>query len=153
MNLFGYKQNVTALAEVIEDGRAKFNEETKRKTETANSGDGGLHYDNKALKIAVRVSPENEPPFEAQIETGFSYAFLLKPGVQVKVKYNPKSKENVTLADDHNTIVGRNPQLVKTTIQAVKPVTLCPHCGKYYEGTPIYCPNCEQPLSSGELPE
>ena len=20
--------------------------------------------------------------------------------------------------------------------------TLCPHCGKYYDGTPNYCPNC-----------
>jgi len=21
-------------------------------------------------------------------------------------------------------------------------VLLCPHCGKYYEGTPSYCPHC-----------
>jgi hypothetical protein len=153
MNLFGYKQSLTALAEVIEDGRAKVNEETKKKIESSNSGDGGLYFDNTTLQLAVRVLPENEEPFEAQMETGFTSAFLLKPGVQVLVKYNPKNKAEVSLVDDYNTIVGRNPQLIKTPAQANKPVRLCPHCGKYYEGTPSYCPHCEQPVASEESPQ
>lgn len=33
-------------------------------------------------------------------------------------------------------------KLTIETIVANKPVTLCPHCGKYYEGFPKFCPNC-----------
>ena len=36
------------------------------------------------------------------------------------------------------------PEEVKTTEQHQP--KLCPHCGKYYEGSPSFCPNCGQSL-------
>lgn len=36
------------------------------------------------------------------------------------------------------------PKLAKKT----KTVNLCPHCEKYYEGNPSFCPNCGTSLKS-----
>ena len=54
--LFGKKQNVQSLAEVLEDGREIMNEEMKKPK-----------YNNYAgrevfIDVAVRVQPENAPP-------------------------------------------------------------------------------------------
>ena len=81
MNLFSKKQIVHAVAEVLEDGREKMNAEMKKPK-----------YNNYAgrevfIDVAVRVQMENEPPFEAKMKVGLLKAFLLKPGVRVRVNY------------------------------------------------------------------
>lgn len=40
-------------------------------------------------------------------------AYLLKPGVRVKVQYDPAKKEQVTMEDEPAAILERNPQLKK----------------------------------------
>lgn len=37
------------------------------------------------------------------------------------------------------------PKKYPDTVPADKP-KLCPHCGKYYEGVPAFCPNCGNSL-------
>ncbi len=46
-------------------------------------------------------------------------------------------------------LIKRKPKVQRMVqVQAPPPIPspaqakLCPHCGKYYEGTPIFCPNC-----------
>lgn len=119
--LFGKKQIVQALAELLEDGREIMNEEMKKPK-----------YNNYAgrevfIEIAVRVQPENEPSFEAKMKASLLKAYLLKPGVRVQVKYDPTKKEQVTphvslnwketcgvaLEDEPAQILERNPLLKK----------------------------------------
>ncbi len=100
------KQSVQALAELLEDGRAKAEQEMHK-----------FKYKNyrgakPTLEITVRVQPEGEPPFESKMKAGLSHAYLLKTGVKVQVKYNP-GKQQVTLDDDIQAILQRNPQLIK----------------------------------------
>jgi hypothetical protein len=40
-------------------------------------------------------------------------AYLLKPGVRVRVKYDPAKKDQVTMDDQAAQILERNPQLKK----------------------------------------
>ena len=105
--LFGKKQSAQSLAEVLEDGREIMNTEMKKSK-----------YNNYAgrevfIDIAVRVQPENEPLFEAKMKTSLLKAYLLKPGVRVRVKYDPTNKEQVTMDDELAAILERNPQLKK----------------------------------------
>jgi hypothetical protein len=98
---------VQALAGLLEDGRAMANQEMHK-----------LKYKNyqgaePMLEISVRVQPESEPPFEAKMKAGLTRTFLLKPGVKVHVKYDPGKKQHVTLDDDDQAILKRNPQLIK----------------------------------------
>ncbi len=108
--LFGKKPSAQALAEVLEDGRAIFSQEMKKPNR------GGYHeYQGPVpmLEIAVRVQPENEPPYEAKMKVGLTTAPLLKIGVRVQVKYDPAKKQQVTLDDEIQAILERNPQLKK----------------------------------------
>jgi len=105
--LFTKKQSVQALAELLEDGRAKAEQEMHK-----------LKYKNyrgaePTLEITVRVQPEGEPPFESKMKAGLSHAYLLKTGVKVQVQYNPGKQQQVTLDDDIQAILQRNPQLIK----------------------------------------
>ncbi len=103
--LFGKKQAVQAMAELIEDGRAQMNKELSKAKYNEYRGAEPM------IKMRVRVLPENETPFEAVMKSGVSQAFLLKMGVRVRVKYDPAKKEQVTLDDDNQAILARNPQL------------------------------------------
>jgi hypothetical protein len=108
--LFGKKQEAQAIAEVLEDGGAIFSAEMKKPNR------GGYHeYRGSApiLEIAVRVQPENEPPFEAKLKVVINMMNLLNLGVRVQVKYDPVKKQEVTLDDDIQTILKRNPQMIK----------------------------------------
>jgi len=105
--LFRKKQNVQALAEVLEDGREKMNAEMKKPK-----------YNNYAgrevfIDIFVRVQPDNEPTFESKMKTSLLNAYLLKPGVRVLVMYDPAKKEQVIMDDEPAAILERNPQLKK----------------------------------------
>jgi len=105
--LFGKKQFAYALAELIEDGRALMNEEMKKPKYRDYRGP------EPVIEILARVLPENEPPFEAKVKTPLGLIFLLKPGVQVRVKYELGRKQLVTLEDENQAILDRNPQLIK----------------------------------------
>jgi hypothetical protein len=105
--LFGKKQSVQALAEVLEDGREIMNAEMKKPKYNNYSGREVF------IEVAARVQPENEPPFEAKMNVSLLKAYLLKPGVRVLVKYDPAKKEQVTMDDEAPAILERNPQLKK----------------------------------------
>jgi hypothetical protein len=105
--LFGKKQNVQSLAEVLEDGREIMNEEMKKPK-----------YNNYAgrevfIDVSVRVQPENEAPFESKMKVSLLKAYPLKQGVRVQVKYDPAKKEQVIMDDEPAQILERNPQLKK----------------------------------------
>ncbi len=108
--LFGKKQAAQALAEVLEDGSAIFS------TAMKNPNLAGYHEyrgSSPMLEIAVRVQPDNEPPFEAKMKTILSMMNLMKLGIHVQVKYDPAKKQEVTLDDDIQAIMKRNPQMIK----------------------------------------
>jgi len=64
------------------------------------------------IDVAVRVQPD-EPPYEAKMKVGLLKAYLLTPGVRVRVKYDPAKKEQVIMDDEAPEILERNPQLKK----------------------------------------
>ena len=105
--LFGKKQSVQSLAEVLEDGREKMNLEMKKPKFNNYSGPEVF------LNVAVRVQPQNESPYEAKMKVGLLKMYLLKPGVTVRVKYDPRRPDQVEYDDDPQEILGRNPQLKK----------------------------------------
>lgn len=107
MNLFSKKQTVQALAEVLEDGREKMNAEMRKPKFNNYSG---LEV---FLDVAVRVQPQNEPSYEAKMKVGLLKMHLLKQGVTVRVKYDPRKPEQVEYDDDPQSILERNPQLKK----------------------------------------
>ncbi len=108
--LFGKKQPMQAFAEVLEDGGAIFSEEMKKP-------DRGGYREYRGsipmLEIAVRVQAENEPPFEAKMKATISMMNLMKLGIHVQIKYDPAKKQEVTLDDDIQAIMKRNPQMIK----------------------------------------
>jgi hypothetical protein len=105
--LFGKKQSVQALAEVLEDGREIMNAEMKKPKYNNYSGREVF------IDVAVRVEPDNEGPYEARMKVSLLKAYLLKPGVRVLVKYDPAKKEQVVMDDEAAKILERNPQLKK----------------------------------------
>jgi hypothetical protein len=105
--LFGKKQSVQALAEVLEDGREIMNAEMKKPKYNNYSGREVF------IEVTARVQPENEPSFEAKMKVSLLKAYLLKPGVKVRVQYDPAKKEQVTMDDEAPEILERNPQLKK----------------------------------------
>ena len=103
---FEKKQTVQSFAEVLEDGRAITNREIIKLKYRRD-------YQNEPMmEIAVLVQPENEPPFEVKMKAGISKTHLLMPGVRVRVKYDPSKKQQVTLDDETQEILKRNPSLV-----------------------------------------
>lgn len=103
--LFRKKQSVQALAELLEDGRERMNAEMKKPKYNNYSGPEVF------IDVDVRVLPENEPPFEAKMKTSLLKAYLLKPGIRVRVNFDPSKKEQVILDDEPAQILERNPQL------------------------------------------
>jgi hypothetical protein len=105
--LFGKKQTIQALAEVLEDGREKMNAEMKKPKFNNYSGPEVF------LELKVRVQPQNDSPYEAKMKVGLLKMHLLKPGVVVRVKYDPRKPDQVQFEDDPQAILDRNPQLKK----------------------------------------
>ena len=105
--LFGKKQSVQSLAEVLEDGREIMNTEMKKPKYNNYSGREVF------IDVAVRVQPDNEAPYEAKMKVSLLRAYLLKPSVRVLVKYDPAKKEQVIMDDEATQILERNPQLKK----------------------------------------
>jgi len=105
--LFGKKQSAQALAEVMEDGREIMNAEMKKPKYNNYSGREVF------IDVAVRVQPDNETPFETKMKVSLLKAYLLKPGIRVRVNYDPTKKEQVTMDDEPAAILERNPQLKK----------------------------------------
>jgi len=105
--LFGKKQTVQALAEVLEDGREKMNAEMKKPKFNNYSGPEVF------LEVAVRVQTQNESPYEAKMKVGLLKMYLLKKGVTVRVKYDPRKPDEVEYDDEPQSILERNPRLKK----------------------------------------
>ena len=105
--LFGKKKSVQSMAEVLEDGREIMNTEMKKPKYNNYSGREVF------IDVAVRVQPDNEAPYEAEMKVSLLSAYLLKPGVRVVVNYDPAKKEQVTMNDDTSAILEGNPQLKK----------------------------------------
>lgn len=105
MNLFSKKQTVYAVAEVLEDGREKMNAEMKKPKFNNYSGPEVF------LDLAVQVQPENETPYETKMKVGLLKMYLLKQGVVVRVKYDPRKPGQVEFDDEPQSILERNPQL------------------------------------------
>ena len=105
--VFGKKQTVETLAEVLEDGREKMNTEMKKPK--FNNYSGAEVF----LDLAVRVQPPETPPYEAKMKVGLLKMHLLKQGVRVRVKYNSRKPEQVEYDDDPQALLERNPQLKK----------------------------------------
>ncbi len=105
--LFGKKKSVQSMAEVLEDGREMMNTEMKKPKYSNYSGREVF------IDVAVRVQPDDEAPYEAEMKVSLLSAYLLKPGVRVRVKYDPTKKEQVTMDDETPAILERNPQLKK----------------------------------------
>ena len=105
--LFGKKQSVQAVAEVLENGREIMNAEMKKPKYNNYSGREVF------IEVAVRVQPDHEAPYDARMKVSLVNAYLLKPGVRVRVNYDPAKKEQVTMDDEANQILERNPQLKK----------------------------------------
>ncbi len=105
--LFGKKRSIQALAEVLEDGRELMNVEMKKPKYNNYSGREVF------INVTVRVQPENEAPYEAKMKVSLLKAYLLKPGVRVRVQYDPARKEQVIMDDEPAEILERNPQLKK----------------------------------------
>jgi hypothetical protein len=105
--LFGKKQSVGALAEVLEDGRAIMNAEMKKPKYNNYSGHEVF------IEVAVRVRPAGDPYFESKMKVSLLKAYLLKPGLRVRVRYDPAKKEQVIMDDEPAQILERNPQLKK----------------------------------------
>jgi hypothetical protein len=105
--LFGKKQSVQAVAEVLENGREIMNAEMKKPKYNNYSGREVF------IEVAVRVQPDHEAPYDARMKVSLLNAYLLKPGVRVRVNYDPAKKEQVTMDDEANKILERNPQLKK----------------------------------------
>ncbi len=106
MALFGKKQEAQALAELLEDGRAKMNELMQKPKYRNYEGA------EPVLEVAVRVQPETAPAFEAKMKVGLTHAYLLKAGVRVQVKYDPAKPQQVTFDDDNQAVLARNSQLL-----------------------------------------
>ena len=107
MNLFFKKQTVQAMAEVLEDGREKMNTEMKKPKFNNYSGPEVF------LDLTVRVQPQDQPAYEAKMKVGLLHMHLLKQGVLVRVKYDPRKPERVEYDDDPQAIFERNLQLKK----------------------------------------
>jgi hypothetical protein len=105
--LFGKKQSVQARAEVLQDDHEIMNTEMKKPKYNNYSGREVF------IDVAVRVQPDNQSPSEAKMKVGLLKAYLLKPGVRVRIKYDPAKKEQVIMDDEAPVILERNPQLKK----------------------------------------
>lgn len=105
--LFGKKQSVIALAEVLEDGRAIAAQEMQKPKYRDYAGA------EPQIEVGVRVQPQNEPPFEALMKAGLTKTYLLIPGVWVQVRYDPRKPGRVNLDDENQAILERNSELLK----------------------------------------
>ena len=73
------------------------------------------------LNLSVRVQPQNEPCFDAQMKVGILKMHLLKQVVKVNVKYNLRKPGQVEYDDNPQAILDRNPQLKKSSTESESP--------------------------------
>lgn len=106
-SLFGKKEEVHALAELLEDGREIMNQEMKKAKYNNYKGVEPM------LNIKVRVQPTDEPPFEATMEVGLTHSYLLKLGVVVQVKYRKGKNGQVVFDDTNQNVLERNAKILK----------------------------------------
>lgn len=105
--LFGHRQEATALAVTLENGREVATAEMKAKAHLDKYKRYGAE---STYEVKVRVEPENEPPFEATMKVPGSRIYLMSAGVRIRVKYDGRDKK-VEFSDDPRDVRARNPQL------------------------------------------
>ena len=105
--LFGKKKMVQSLAEVLENGRDKMNQEMSKTKYNSYSGA------EPTVNVAVRIHPEGEAPFETSMKAPLTKSFLLLPGVKVTVEYQSGKAKEVTLIDQPQEILDRNAAILK----------------------------------------
>jgi hypothetical protein len=105
--LFGKKEEIQAMAEVLEDGREVMNREMAKPKYNDYKGAEPM------LEVKVRVQPQDEGPFEAVMKVGMTKSFLLLKGVMVQVKYQKGKTQKVELDDDNQAILERNAGILK----------------------------------------
>lgn len=105
--LFGKKEEMQAMAEVLEDGREVMNREMAKPKYNSYKGAEPM------LEVKVRVQPKDDAPFESVMKVGMTKSFLLLQGVMVKVKYQKGKNQKVELDDDNQIILERNAKILK----------------------------------------
>lgn len=105
--LFGKKEEIQAMAEVLEDGREVMNQEMQKAKYNSYRGAEPM------LEVKVRVQPKDDAPFESVMKVGMTKSFLLLKGVMVQVKYQKGKTQKVELDDDNQAILERNANILK----------------------------------------
>lgn len=105
--LFGKKEEIQAMAEVLEDGREVMNREIAKPKYNSYKGAEPI------LEIKVRVQPKDDAPFESVMKVRMTKSFLLLQGVMVQVKYQAGKTKKVDLDDDNQSILERNASILK----------------------------------------
>jgi hypothetical protein len=105
--LFGKKEEIKAMAEVLEDGRAVADAEMKKAKYNDYRGAEPM------MEVKVRVQPKDDAPFESVMKFGLTKSFLLMQGVIVQVKYQKGKTQKVELDDEQQAILERNASILK----------------------------------------
>jgi hypothetical protein len=105
--LFGKKEEIQAMAEVLEDGREVANQEMKKAKYNNYKGAEPM------FEVKVRVQPKDDAPFESVMKFGLTKSFLLLQGVMLQVKYQKGKNQKVELDDDNQSILERNAGILK----------------------------------------
>jgi hypothetical protein len=90
---------------VLEDAREIMNAEMKKPKYNIYSGGEVM------MELTVRVRPENDSPYDAKMKVGLLKMHLLKQGVIVRVKYDPRKPDQVEYDDEPHALLERNHQL------------------------------------------
>lgn len=105
--LFGKKEEIRAMAEILENGLDVMNQEMAKAKYNSYQGAEPM------LEVKVRVQPKDDAPFESVMKVGMTKSFLLLQGVMVRVKYQKGKNQQVELDDDNQSILERNAGILK----------------------------------------
>ena len=107
-SFFKKKSPQSAVAELVDDGREIFEQAMRSPKFNTYRGPEPMF----PMRVVVR-SPDGRR-WDATMQAGPSTAFLLLPGVKVKVRYDAGAPEDVTIDDTPASILEANPQLKKS---------------------------------------
>jgi hypothetical protein len=104
-SFFKKKSPKSAVAELVDNGR-EISEQAMRSPKF-NTFKGA----EPMFPMRVVVRDADGRSWDATMEAGPSTAFLLLPGVKVKVRFDAGSPEKVTIDDTAPSILAANPQM------------------------------------------
>jgi hypothetical protein len=106
-SFFRKKSPQTAIAELVDNGREVADQAMKSAKFSTYKGAEPMF----PMRVVVRA--EDGRSWDATMEAGPTTAFLLLPGVRVKVKYDASAPDKVTIDATAPEILADNPQLKK----------------------------------------